>query len=159
LNQEIDEALFLVMAEVDFAARYYAFCDAARGVATGRRTTGKDRLAAILAEVAPGLAWQAVAGALTHEERHGNLVIGVDVSVGNGVEMGLSLETPGGRTGFPYAVLAEEVALLRDPDFAHDPPYPQLPFADEAQLIEAVRFGLALFADARRAILAHDGRS
>jgi hypothetical protein len=72
------------------------------------------------------------------------------------LELVLGLKTASGEViGGPYAFLARNIGLLSGRSMPEGAPYPPLPFCDQTTLAESVQFGVSLFKDVRRAILAN----
>jgi hypothetical protein len=72
------------------------------------------------------------------------------------LELVLAIKTPSGTVGGPFHLLALQAALSKNPEFAHTPPYPRIPFGSRDELSEAVSFGFSLYREARDLILKED---
>lgn len=92
----------------------------------------------------------------SHIEKWENGDVGLKVAFPHStVELILSVGIKDEKIGGPFPKLAREIGQRRDPDFSPSPASPKLPFSNEDELREAVRFGVSLFEDAKQVILSH----
>jgi hypothetical protein len=66
-------------------------------------------------------------------------------SRGSYLEFILVLKVNGIHIGEPFAVLAEDVEILTQPDFEYNPAYPQLQFASKKELLDVIESALNLY--------------
>jgi hypothetical protein len=154
-SEELSATLIDVLRGIDFGRRYFAFYEALPKDESGY-DPGRKELGAALAET--GLDFRYLAGEkfFQHVEHHPRCDIMLHVRFRySQAEFMLYVKAGSAIAGGPYPRLALLVVQATDPDFAPDPPYPKLPFSDEAGLREVVRFGVSLFVEARDAVLAY----
>ena len=154
-EETLTAKLLELLAGMNFASRYYEYCDrySNRGPMP---SYGRRDLETALATTSLEFQYHSKERFFSH--RANDEVVGLNVAFPHSkVELILTLATAAGDIGGTFAELAEQVALEQDPDFEHSPPYPLLPFSNEAELREAVQFGVSLFLDARQAILSYQG--
>ena len=147
-----------LLAGIDFGARYYAFYELcrARTPATPPPNPPRDELEAVLADGPLAFRYRAGERFFDHAERQGKLEVGLNVFfAASTAEFILKLRTSYGHVGGPFPLLARRAEQLRDPDFSYSPAAPKLPFSNRDELRDVVGFGIALYQDARRAILDH----
>ena len=156
-SEELSTTLLDLLRGIDFGRRYFAFYEALPKHRAGSGyKVGRKELGAALAET--GLDFRYFAGEkfFQHVEHHPRCDIMLHVRFRySQAEFMLYVKAGSAIAGGPYPRLALLVVQTNDPDFSPDPPYPKLPFSDEAGLREVVRFGVSLFAEARDAILAY----
>src|SRR5262245_14471198 len=158
-NQESPSAkLIELLAGIDFDKRYYAYYEAHKD-RENQSMTGATRetFEAALSPTQLNFKHSKKENFFSYEERHVHCTVGLNVAFPySTVELILFVKTRNGYVGGPFPKLAREVGQLRDPNFAPSPPSPKLPFSSRSELEEAVRFGVSLFEDAKRAILTYD---
>jgi len=141
-----------LLAELRFADRYYAYCDA-------HRTKGPEiplaTQTALLGET--GRVFRYHKGEKFFAWRDANAPdgceLGLNVSIdGYQVEWILVFKTPVGHLGTTLASLASGVKQLAVPGYRHDPPYPVPGAANKAELATVLDEGLALYSDVAAAI-------
>lgn len=155
-KQILSRKLIEVLATVDFATRYYSFCDSQRAKVGETALTFKDFEAA-LRTMPLSVRYNSKEKFFLHEQADGPLHFSLRVAFTvSSIEMMLYLGIERAIVGGPFSVLAKQVAQLHNPNFNHSPAYPKLPFSDAEKLVDALQFGVSLFQDVKRAILSMD---
>ena len=92
-----------------------------------------------------------------HEEFVKGAKFGLHLAVLRGrVELILNVVGPDHTpVGAPYALLAEQVTRLVNPDFKHDPPYPKIAFGSPDSFGDVVQEAVSLFKATQASVLEH----
>jgi hypothetical protein len=146
-----------LLAGIDFGKRYYAFYEQARQVGRMPGLTRED-VQAVISGARLTFKYNKREDFFDHNERHDRLEVGLNVAVAySTVELIFKLKTEVGHVGGPFPLLARQVERLSDPNFSYTPGSPKLPFSNLDELQAAVDFGVGLYEDARRTVLAYNG--
>jgi hypothetical protein len=141
-----------LLAEIDFARRYYDFYQGIKG-RPAMPGLGPEVVAAALETTGLAFKYDAREQYFGHKQKHERAEFGLNVAFAQSqLELILAIKTRHGVVGGSYALLAAAVERRRQPDFVFSPPYPALPFGDEGQLREVVTFGVELFEEIKRAV-------
>lgn len=149
----LEAKLVALLARIDFARRYYAFCDQ-HADRTPDRSLKRADCERLLKTTGLAFKYESRERFFSYREPGSTLDLVLNVALAHGLELILTFRTPTGTLGGPFHVLAAEVAQLSEPGVAHDPPYPRLPYHDLEDLREALALGLDLYQEARAQIVA-----
>lgn len=154
-SDQLATRLAEVLRSIDFDKRYYSMAAATRRYRTSSPSSlAKADFERALGETGQRFRYHSGEKFFGSETKTiGRCTLSLNVSFRHDqAQFILSVRTADGVVGGPFSGLAEDVALLRDPDFTSDPPYPTLPFSNDEQLREVVRLGMELYAEAERAL-------
>jgi hypothetical protein len=148
-----------LLAKIDFDRRYYSFHEAHRDRArTPMKDAGREQFEAALKAAGVDATYHRKEQFFRHEEVHEGRTVGLMVSFTHSrLELGVDMTTEQFEVGGLFHALALDIAQRRDPSFMPSPRHPRLPFSGATDLQEAVDYSVALFKDARDAMLAFDG--
>lgn len=149
---ETEASLLQILAEIDFAKRYYTFYEARKHL---QGAEGIDP-AAIAVRLEPrGFKFHKRDRFYRLAERQGDREVELHVAFALGtVELILGLEAGEATYGGPFAGMAEEVAQLEDPDFSYQPPYPKIPYSTAEDLDEVIDFGIKIYEEVKARLFA-----
>lgn len=151
-KQTLKKMLLALVADTDFAERYYGYHAQHRARGRFEGYTEDDIMTALSAT---GLDFTYNPREKFYAVREQQPVgtIGLNVAFPQSTaEFILVLQVDAQHIGGPFARLANEAARARDPQATFDPPYPKLPFSNSAELAEVTRFGVGLYRDLKHAI-------
>lgn len=152
--------LIELLAAIDFDRRYYSFYEGHRDQERKKMPgAGLEDFRAALAATTLDFTYHKKENFFSHKQAEEPGEIGLNIAFPHSsVELILWVKTRKGVTiGDPFSALALNVSEFRTPEVSPEPEFPTLPFSSEAELHEAVRFGVSLFLDARREIVSHRG--
>lgn len=145
-----------LLAQIDFAGRYYAYYDTCRG-RSSMLGFCKDALERALSLTGLPFRYRKKENFFSFVEKHQTCEIGLNVaSPHSAVELILVFKVKQGHLGSPFPKLARQIEQRRDPAFNFTPASPKLPFSNFEELCDSVRFGVSLFTDAKRVLLSQD---
>jgi hypothetical protein len=154
MSEERMDAVFLrLLAEMNFADRYYQYYEKCRGRGEMAEYTGLD-LDDVLEEFPMKFKLHRKERFFGHTEKAGGIECIFNVAFPySHVEFIVGFRTRVGTAGETYPGLAEQVKQLSDPDFEYDPPYPRIPFSNLGEMREAVAFGISLYEEMKAAVV------
>jgi hypothetical protein len=140
------------LADLQFADRYYAYCDAHRARGADIPLTTQT---SVLGETGRTFRYHKGEKFFAWRDAHApdGCELGLNVSIdGYQIEWILLFKTPSGHLGTTLASLASSVKQLAIPAYRHNPPYPVPGAASKTELITVIEEGLALYDDVATAI-------
>lgn len=149
---ETEASLLQILAEIEFAKRYYSFYEARKHL---EGSEGIDPAAISARLKSRGFKYHKGDDFYRLAERQGEREVALHVAFARGmVELILDLEAGKATYSAPFAGIAEEVAQLEDPDFSYEPPYPPIPYSTAEELDVAIDFGLKIYEEVKARLFA-----
>jgi len=155
----LGQKLLELLSEIDFGKRYFAYYELHKS-REGADTSLLDRhLESALSQTGVDFVYNEREHFFRHKEdcNGAELSLGAALLYGSSLEFLMYLRSKDGVVGGPFPKLARDVCKLRDPSFDYNPRSPKLPVSDEDDLQEAVRFGIALFQEAKNSLCSFQG--
>ena len=154
--KKLDDILNESLLKVDFDQRYYQFFEDHKNV--------EEILDINAARVITGNALKAVTQTAKYDtkekffrfqEEVPPYTISYTIAFGHGtkIELICTIRSAEGKAGGTAHGIARKVARLRDPNFEYSPRYPRLPYGNEDELNEAIKFSLSLFNDIKHVVV------
>jgi hypothetical protein len=146
-----DSQLIESLSAINFADRYYAIC--AKFARSGPALPADQQC-----ELMEGLERNFVYNKrekffACHTALSPDLDVGLNVNLrDSALELVLVVMVSPTRLGGPFSELAEAVKLLTAPDYRHNPPYPLVKYANQAEARDALVASLELYDAARTAL-------
>ena len=152
LEDRLQKKLVKQLATIDFGKRYYAFQKKHKGDCMDSYAAADIRDA--LDQFPMKFTHNKRENFYSSAEKHDGFRLWLNIRVTDAVvEFVLNLEKGAICIGGPFAGLAEEVVALRGRANVPNPAWPRPAFATLEELSEILKFGIALFQEAREVIL------
>jgi hypothetical protein len=153
-KKRMNDDLLSALIRMNFAKRYYDFCDASSGKATVECVMAKKDIDEAISAHDPGFKYFAKDKLYCYLEtgEYGKIGLNISLLYGNLVELIIVLQVGEDDYTDLVTAIAEDVAKMENPNFSHDPPYPKMAFVDYNDLNNILDFSVSLFEDFKIAI-------